>query len=138
MKINLICKQQNTFLVSNIKKKDDNPIRVWQASWKRTSESNFIQTWRTLKKTEGKGNDPSAPTEEARHETGGIDPHILTTLALDADERLVSGHGCFTPEELASVGGGDPVPVWSLWRREYYLEPSRESNHNPSFAQPVV
>jgi len=42
------------------------------------------------------------PTEEARHEIGGIGPHILTTSALDGDEWLVSHHGYFIPEEIAS------------------------------------
>jgi hypothetical protein len=76
------------------------------------------------------------PTEEARHEVGGIGPHILTTSALDGDAWLVSRHGYSTPEERAS--GWDPVPVWSLWRREYSLQSLRESNHKPSFTQPVV
>jgi hypothetical protein len=37
------------------------------------------------KKTEGKGKGkvPSVPTENARHEIGGIGPHILTTSVID-------------------------------------------------------
>jgi len=55
-----------------------------------------------VKKTEGKGNVLFLPTAEARHEIGGIAPHILTTSALKGDEWLVSRHGYFTPEETAS------------------------------------
>jgi hypothetical protein len=43
------------------------------------------------------------PTVKARHEIGGIAPHMLTTSALYGDERLVSRPGYFTPEEIATL-----------------------------------
>jgi hypothetical protein len=73
-----------------------------QFGWRPSSERNFIQTWRSQKENKAKGNVSPVPTQEARHEDGGIAPLMLTTWALDGHEWLVSRPGYFTPEKIAT------------------------------------